>query len=467
MDPERSAFGGGVNASVLHPVILIATILAVILIVLLPRRRVVAPFLLVTFLGSFGQQIYVAGIHLFVLRILIVVGLIRVFSGKKQPDGHRFAGGWNNVDSAYTAWVFFHALAPVLLFGGANGAIIYQVGFIWDALGAYVLLRWLIQDAEDIVFVLKVFAILTLFLGVGMLNEKLRSQNIFGYLGAMSVSPEIREGSIRAKGAFAHSILAGVFGATLVPMFWWLWESGKAKMTGFFGFVGSTVMVVTSASSTPLLAYLAAFVGLSFWPLRKHMRAFRWGVVILLVTLHLIMKAPVWFLIAHVDLVAGNSGYHRAMLIDQCVRHFWDWCLYGTDTAKWGWDMWDLSNQFVEEADTGGLLTFVFFVLVIKRGYNRVGRARTLSEGNPKQEMFIWFVGVTLFTYIVSFFGVNYYDHTKVAWCAFLAILVAATAPILAAEPSTEPKARENGRLTAPRLGLLTAPSSIGGLRCE
>jgi len=95
-----------------------------------------------------------------------------------------------------------------------------------------------------------------------------------------------------------------------------------------------TVMVVTSASSTPLLAFIAVILGILMWPLRGKMRAIRWGLALLLIGLHLVMKAPVWFLINHIDFVSGNSGYHRALLIDMCVKHFWDWWLIGVKSTQ-------------------------------------------------------------------------------------------------------------------------------------
>ena len=72
------------------------------------------------------------------------------------------------------------------------------------------------------------------------------------------------------------------------------------------------------------------------FPFRKNTRAIRWGLVLLLISLHLAMKAPVWMLINHVDLVAGNSGYHRAMLIDACVNHFSEWWLIGVNPPRIG-----------------------------------------------------------------------------------------------------------------------------------
>jgi hypothetical protein len=413
---------------------MVATIVSVVLILFLPRKKMVIPFLLLVFLGSYGQQIYIAGIHLFVLRIIILAGLVRVALASKQPSQSRFVGGWNAIDNVYLAWVIFRVLSSILQYGGATGAIIYQAGYMWETLGGYVLLRFLIQDLEDITLVLKVFVAIVVVLAVTMTNEKLRDINIFGYLGSVTIRPEIREGSIRAQGDSAHSILAGVLGVTLMPMFWWLVQSGKARVMGILGWIGSTVMMLTCASSTPLLSYLGALLACCLWPFRKNMRAFRWGIVLILIAVHLTMKAPVWFLIAHVDLIAGNSGYHRAMLIDQCIHHFRDWVLIGTDTSDWGWDMWDLSNQFVAEADTGGLATFICFVMVISRTFGRIGRARKLVEGDKQQEWFMWFLGVTLFTHIVGYFGISYFDQTKISWCAFLAIAIAATNPILAQE---------------------------------
>src|ERR1700738_635551 len=299
------AYGGGINASIIHPAVLVAMILSIVLILLLP-------LLLMTFLAPWGQQIYVAGVHLFVPRILILVALVRVAFINPNSPKSRFAGGLNPVDTIFILWVIFRAIAFIIVFRGEAGAIIYQGGFIWDVLGGYILLRILIQTEDDIVRVVKIFAVVAFVCGLAMLNEKLRDQNVFGYLGGVPIVPDVREGAIRAQGPFAHPILAGTFGVTLVPLFFWLWYSRKARALAALGFIGSTLMMISCASSTPLFAYLAAFIGLAFWPLRNRMRLIRWGVALSLIALHIVMKAPVWFLIARVDLIAGNSGYHGA-----------------------------------------------------------------------------------------------------------------------------------------------------------
>ena len=348
-------FGGGASSTSLHPLVLIAMIIAVLMILLAPRKYISIPFLLVIFLGAVGQQVFVAGLHFYVLRILVMAGISRMIFSAFSSNQPLFVGGFDIVDKLFLMWVIFRCSAAMILNHGAGAAVVYQTSFMLDVLGGYFFLRYLIRDEQDIIQTVKIFAAITFIFALTMADEKFHSQNIFGYLGVLQVVPAIREGSVRAEGAFSHPILAGVFGVALMPLFWWLWQSGKAKTAGILGFCGSMGMMLTSASSTPLLAFVAALGAWMAWPLRDKMRIVRWGVVIVLIALHMVMKAPVWMLIARVDLVAGNSGYHRARLIDLCINHFSDWWLVGTNMAgTWDWDMWDMSNQFVQEAESGG-----------------------------------------------------------------------------------------------------------------
>ncbi len=66
------------------------------------------------------------------------------------------------------------------------------------------------------------------------------------------------------------------------------------------------------------------------------MRAIRWGIVVILLALHAVMKAPVWFLISRLSELTGGSGWYRSALIDAFIRHFDEWWLIGTGyTAHW------------------------------------------------------------------------------------------------------------------------------------
>ena len=169
-----------------------------------------------------------------------------------------------------------------------------------------------------------------------------------------------RDGKIRSQGSFETFLTAGTFGATSLPLFVWMWSQAKSKIVSILGIVGATIMTVTCFTSTTVVAYVAGVVALGFWPVRKLMRPVRWGIVAILVTLHLIMHGPVWSILEHIDLTGSSSSYHRYMLIDNFIRHFGDWWLLGNrNYASWGFDMWDTCNQYVVYGLSGGLLTFM------------------------------------------------------------------------------------------------------------
>jgi hypothetical protein len=433
MAPDFSMrFGGGQSVSGVHPVVVGIAVVAAVLIFVLPRKYVIVPVLLTIFLTPFGQQFYIAGTHVFITRILILCGLIRIACTNRRTQ--TFAGGFNSIDKVFLAWAIVRAVCTVLEFLQTQ-AIINQCGFLWDTIGGYVLFRFLIRDKEDIVRAIKTFALIVCVFAVTMTGERLFLRNAFGYIGG-AMTPSVREGAIRAQGTFEGPIRCGTFGAALLCLFAWLWRIKRSRLAAIAGLTGATVMVVTSASSTPLLTYIAFIIGISMWPLRKHMRRVRWGLVIFLVLLQFVMKAPVWFAINHVDLIAGNSGYHRAMLIDQCVRHFGDWWLIGAQTtATWYFEMSDQCNQFVSEAENGGLATFILFMMIITRCLSRVGNARKLAVGNRNEEWLIWLLGASVFAYIVSFFGINFASQEAFAWFALIAMICAATTKVTQMKP--------------------------------
>jgi hypothetical protein len=438
MLPDHLKFGAA-GETIIHPVVLVALLLAIALILFLPRKYVVVPVLLMSFLVPLGQQVMAGGFHLHVIRIVLFASLIRMLVTKRPPQKRAVKDGWDLLDKVFMTWAICRALAFVLLFR-EGGAVANQAGVLLDSLGGYFTLRFLIQDQEDIERTIKVLGFITVVLAAGMLNEHFRHLNVWGYLGGARLIPEMREGSLRAQGPFAHPLLAGSFGATMLSLFAWLWIGGKSKAMAAVFIVSSGIVAVMAASSTPILAFAAGIFGICMWPLRRQLKIFRWSIVAALVGLQVMMKAPVWFIIAHVDLVGGSSGYHRARLIDQFIRNFFDWWLVGTnDNGSWGWDMWDTSNQFVQEGESGGLVAFVLFLALIVICFKKIGNARKTAEGTGTQEWFYWLLGTTLFAHIVAFFGVTYFDQTKMLWFAVLSIIVAATASVTAPNPVPNP----------------------------
>jgi len=445
MEPEHIRFGGGAADTILHPFIAVVMVLAIILILCLPRKYVVVPLLLGAFIIPLGQVVVLAGVHFTVLRILIMAGLLRcAILGSSSSNG-KLVGGLNPIDRVTLLW----AVAAFLIFAiqwMETQAFIRSLGDLLDKMGGYLVLRILIQDTEDIKRVVKVFAVICVVMGLCMINEQITRQNIFGLLG-IKIEPQIRDGRIRSQGAFGVYIDAGVFAGVLIPLFIWLWRSAKSRLAAGLGILGATAMTVTSNASTSQLAYVSGLVALCFWPLRNRMRQFRLGLAAVLVALHLVMKAPVWALIARIDLTGSSSGYHRYELVDNCIRHFADWWLLGTriyDT--WGWDMWDLSNQFVACAFTGGLVTLVLFIMILSRSFSAIGKSRKLVEGNLEEEWLLWYLGASLLSTVVAFFGCSYMAQMQMELFALLAMISAATfwarQTVQAAEPVFTPPVR-------------------------
>lgn len=408
-------------------------VLSIVLILMLPRRFAVIPFILCAFLLPLGQQLYIGGVHWFVIRLLILAGIFRLLLTKadKTPARSRFIGGFTSIDKAFLICVAAQVVGFILLYQQKE-ATVNKMGFFIDFAGGYFLIRLFIRSAEDIYRVVRVLAVVSFVLAIGMVIEQVKLINVFGMMGGTNLIPAIREGKIRSQGVFQHALPAGTVAATWIPLFALLWRNGKSKLIALIGLISATIMTVTSQSSTPLLAYAASLLALLFWKMRENMRAVRWGIVIGILLLAVVMKAPVWYVIAHIDLTGGSSGYHRAELVNQFIMHFWDWWLIGVkDASTWGYDLWDVQNQYVDVGETGGLLAFCYFVALISRSFARLGDARKKIVGDKDREWLFWLIGSALFSNALAFIGVNYFDQSRYSWFLILSFICTATAPVL------------------------------------
>jgi hypothetical protein len=426
MPPEHLQFGGGAEETAIHPLVLVYLLIAILLVLILPRRKAITPFLIAFFTIPLGQVFVMGGFHFTALRILILAGLARrVFSVRKSSDGKNVVG-FGGVDWPVLFWSISAAVCFCLEYR-ETGALVRQAGNLIDTLGGYLVVRFLIPDREAMLRTFKTLAAVSVILGICMVAEQIVHRNVFGYLGGISVDVVVRNGKLRS-GATLGCLHAGAFAGVLIPVFVWLWKEGKSRMVASAGLLGATAMVFTSNSSTSYMAFGASFVGLAFWPLRNRMRLVRWGLVCMLVGLHMVMKAPVWALIQRIDLTGSSSGSQRYELVDMTIRHFSDWWLLGTKAyVDWGWDSWDLCNQFVAVALTGGLLTLIFYLAIFKVSFSSIGTARRLVAGIREQEWLLWCLGSSLFATVVAHFGINYMAQLIMGFFPLVASIFVAT----------------------------------------
>jgi len=250
------------------------------------------------------------------------------------------------------------------------------------------------------------------------------------------------------QASFLHPVLAGTFGAALLPVFvacWW--EDRGMKRLAVAGCIASTVITVTAGSGGPVMTYAAVLGALCLWPFRHQMRIIRWGVLLTLIALHIVMQAPVWALIGRLQIVQGASAYHRYNLLDNFIRHIGDWWLIGVNsTEDWGWLTDDVANTYCIVAKHGGLLALILFIRLFAVGFREVGvRCREVEEDRPT-ELMVWALGASLFGHLVSFLGTSYFDQTRVLWFLTLAMIASLhlltqpqEQPIEAAKPETAP----------------------------
>lgn len=406
---------------------LIITLSMCFFLILAPRKYAPVPLLIAVCYVTLGQKIIVAGMNLNMARIIILSGWIRLIL-KKEIRSIKY----NAVDKALIWWIIASIVTYTILWQ-TSGAFFNRMGLAYNAIGTYFLFRFLVRDYDDVVRIFKCLAVIVVPLSVAALFESATGRNIFAIFGGVPEFTPIRDGRVRSTFSFGNAILAGTFGATLMPLFAGLWLGKISRKLAFCGIIASTVITVMSRSGGPVMAYFIETLAFMMWPLRKRLRAIRWGLLTGLLALHIIMKAPVWALIGRVSEIVGGHGYDRVALINAAIRHFGDWWLIGTKyTANWDSNvlliepnMVDMTNQFIAIGVEGGLITMSLFIAMIVYSFRGIGRAMLAAEGSQAKfiRVGLWSMGVALLGHIASFISVSYFTQLAIIWYMFLAMI--------------------------------------------
>jgi hypothetical protein len=428
-----------------HPVIALAMLVTIGFMFALPRRKLIVPFVFGGVLIPMDQILVVGPLHFPMIRVLVLFAWIRIFMAAKASGATILPNKFSTLDRVVLLYAVFDALDYIILFGFSAQAIINRLGAAYMVIGIYFLMRACIRDERDILLTMRSLAYVSALVALIMLVEHVTKQNPYGYIGGSRAWTRdalmVRDSKLRAMGPFQHPVLAGAFGGVCLPFFLALWIK-REKFCASLGILSSTVIVLASASSTPIMAYVFGLFGFSLWRFRRYMHMVRWGIVCVLVGLQLVMKAPVWALIQRVDVVGGSSGFHRFNLVDQTIRHFWDWWLFGVkDTYNWGPDLWDHANQYVAVATNSGFVPLCFFIAILVFGFKLAGRARRSREDNPRSSRFVWALNAALLAHLVAFFGISYVDQTVIALWGVLAMIQVAGAQL------TSPKTGNRSRM--------------------
>jgi hypothetical protein len=443
----------------------------------LPRRLALCPLLITVGLMPLGQQILIGGLHFTMVRLLLVVAVARVFlRGEARIE-------WTRGDTIFVWWTVVTIVFGSMFFGlggspvarGIDGSpmalLVSRGGDAFNAAMCFFFVRCIVRDYRDIVTGIRTLAFVSLPIAVLMLIEKATAHNLLSVFGGVSEITVEREGHLRCQGAFRHPILAGAFGATLIPLSAGLWAC-RARFLSLVGIVSGLVIAITASSSGALIVLGGVFNGLLMWWGRKYLRGVRWTVVLLVIFLSIAMQAPVWYTIARASNVFGGTGWHRAYLIDQTLSHFNEWWLFGTNyTAHWGPagqvietnpNMMDITNHYIMEGIKGGLAKMVLFIALIVACFRRLGLALSVLPRKGPATFLTWTLGVSLFGHCLCFISITYFDQLIIIWFWLLAVIL--SIPILYPQPLSAilPNESSNSNYRPPplRLPRPTEPSS-------
>lgn len=399
------------------------------------RRVALAALVIGTCYIPFYAGVQLGPVNLTAIRVLVAIGFVRTLTRSEYP-----IGPLNRVDYsmlAWSAWLIFtssfHEDPPA--------ALIFRLGLVYDALGIYVLARSYCRSMDDISAICQSIAVALVPLAIAMLYQKISNYNVFSLLGGAAEHSIVREGKIRASGPFGHPILAGTVGGVCLPLMIGLWKQHRGRSV--IGITACIAVIVSSASSGPILAAVAGLLGLYLWRFRAAMRRIRWLAVCAYIALDLVMKDPAYFLIARVDLAGGSTSWYRARLIQSALEHLSEWWLVGTDnTRAWMWVVvsWsakhtDITSHYIQLGVWGGVLLIVLFLLTLKHAFDAVGRAVDEQSGLPSHIQFpLWSFGAQLFAIAVTGLSVSYFDQSIVF--VYLAVGTLGSVASLVAHPA-------------------------------
>jgi hypothetical protein len=393
---------------------------------LLSRRLAALGMVAATLYITQGQEVDLTGLNFMAIRFVEVAAFFRILS-RQELSAVRFT----RVDR----WLIIFFITYVGMLSLRTGVLdTYALGGAVDAWLVFFIFRALIITPEEfkqfmhgMVFLLVPYAIL-------MTIEATRAYNLFSLMGGVPAVPEFREGHYRCQGGFRCAITAGTLGSTFLPLFIGFLFQRENRWWAITGITASIAILLASHSSGPLMAAFIAFAAWGCWFVRRRMTFVRKGIVGTLFALNMMMSAPVWFIFDRLSGIFGGDGWHRSNLIDKFIKHFNEWWFAGMpmeNTADWAatktpWGSVDVTNYYVSVGLNGGLIPFVFFIVVIVQCFKLVGRGleavRAQNFKNNHLEAMIWGAGSAVCAHVVNMTAVIYWDQSYVIWYLQLAL---------------------------------------------
>lgn len=386
---------------------------------LLPRRYGFVP--LVAAALHIGNVEFIG--ELTIHRALIIIGIIRAIAG----GFFRFS-----ISSPLDLCFIVFALVALFSAGFHNDPIfnpyVAHTGLVLNVCGTYLYGKSYLSYNDWPQKFAFFTAILTIPLGTLMYAEAISAKNYYSVIGTTHSGVIIRDGDVRARGPFGHPILGGTAGGTSFALCVILWQS-KRKIA-IAGMLSSFAIVISSASSGPLMALMISIAWLLFWRKRVHVKKVPKLAVLMCVALELLMERPFYYIIAHIDLTGGSTSWHRCRLMEMGIKHFDEWWLAGTDFTRhwmptgvsWNPNHTDITNYYLHLGVIGGVFLLLTLVGIIFFNFRTLfQRVSPFKNENSGQEFIFWCLSASLLSHIASFISISYFDQMYVLFYLLIA----------------------------------------------
>lgn len=402
----------------MNPLFLVLSLAVIVSQFTLPRRWAFLPLVIGT-LHFQNVAVVQLGVAFTITKLVIVAGLFRAMRegtfacSRKQP-----------LDMLVLAWAVWMILSGFAHNPRDHNPITVRLSQIYGYVGSYFYARCFLKSPEDFLRFVKALAMVVAPLALVVLYEKLAMNNIYEWLGQGGQEITVRNGRMRATGAFSNPILLGTFGATASVLMASLYRTDKRW--SILGGIGCVVIVFCSASSGPIVTMASAMMALTLWRWRTSVGRIRKLVIATFIVLHISMQAPVWYLMARIDLAGGSTGWHRAELITTALNHISEWWLVGTDYTRhwiaygvaWSTEHIDITNHYLYMGIVGGVPLMLLFIAILLKSFQLLGRAmRPMRLARNPNELILWTVGASIFAHCFTFLSVSYYDQSYVPLC--------------------------------------------------
>lgn len=402
----------------------------------LPRQWAPLPLLAGACYMTLGQGIELGPFSFTLIRILLLVGIVRVLARGERP-----AGGFIGLDWIMIAWAVWALICPVFRKEPAD-TLVFHMGRVYTYLSLYFLMRSFCHDWQDVLRLVQMIALVLVPVSLEMVAEQVTGKNFFSALGGVPEQAVIRNGRLRSQGPFSHAILAGTVGAVTIPLMAGLYRINR--IPALVGLGAALLMVLASASSGPIMTVLFGLFALALWRWRQYTRHMQIAAVAGYILLDIVMKAPAYFLIAKIDFVGGSTGYHRAAIMSAGIKHFSEWWLAGTDYTRhwmpygvsWSPDHADITNHYLAQGVMGGAMLMILFMSALWCAFRYVGKTLKSHDDQPINVQFlIWCIGASLFAHAATFVSVAYFDQSVF----FLYMTLALTGSLVTHGPDEQP----------------------------